>query len=156
MDQLTRIRTNTKIKNMKHIVDLTWDGNGGVKAIEKKSGDITTYPLKKDDKPEGSVVIWEYPVPDAPFGLYIGGCLTPGEKVWTQRGLVNVEEVGLGDKLVNKDGKLVDIRNLQRYEKKNEPIYKLKPTGSYRTTTFTGEHPIWIKDKGFVKMKDIQ
>ena len=73
MDQLTRIRTNTKLQNMKHIVDLTWD-NGLVKAIEKKSGDITTYPLKKDDKPKGSVVIWEYPINDPPFGLYIGGC----------------------------------------------------------------------------------
>lgn len=74
MDQLTRIRTNTKIRNMKHIVDLSWDGNSGVQATEKKSGDITTYHLKKDDKPNGSVVIWEYPIPDAPFGLYIGGC----------------------------------------------------------------------------------
>ena len=74
MDQLTRIRTNTKIRNMKHIVDLSWDGNGRVQATEKKSGDITTYHLKKDDKPNGSVVIWEYPIPDAPFGLYIGGC----------------------------------------------------------------------------------
>ena len=74
MDQLTRIRTNKKLQNMKHIVDLVWDGSGKVEAIEKKSGDITTYPLKKDDKPSGSVVIWEYPVPDPPFGLYIGGC----------------------------------------------------------------------------------
>lgn len=74
MDQLTKIRTNTKLKNMKHIVDLMWDGEGGVKAVEKKSGDITTYHLKKDDKPEGSVVIWEYPVTDPPLGLYIGGC----------------------------------------------------------------------------------
>ena len=74
MDQLTRIRTNTKIQNMKHVVDLSWDGNGLVKATEKKSGDITKYPLKNDDKPEGSVVIWEYPIPDAPFGLYIAGC----------------------------------------------------------------------------------
>ena len=74
MDQLTRIRTNKKLQNMKHIVDLQWDGNGSVKAVEKKSGDITTYHLKKDDKPEGSVVIWEYPIQDPPFGLYIGGC----------------------------------------------------------------------------------
>lgn len=74
MDQLTRIRTNTKLRNMKHVVDLAWDGSGKVQATEKKSGDITTYHLKKDDKPEGSVVIWEYPIPDAPFGLYIGGC----------------------------------------------------------------------------------
>ena len=74
MDQLTKIRTNKKIQSMKHIVDLSWDGSGGVKATEKKSGDITTYHLKKDDKPEGSIVIWEYPINDPPFGLYIGGC----------------------------------------------------------------------------------
>jgi len=104
MNQLTRIRTNDKLRNMKHIVDLFWDGNGGVRAEEKKSGDITTYHLKKDDKPQGSIVIWEYPIKDPPFGLYIGGCLTPGEKVCTQRGLVNVEDITLYDKLINKDG----------------------------------------------------
>lgn len=74
MDQLTRIRTNKKLQSMKHIVDLEWDGNGQVKATEKPSGDITNYHLKKGDKPHGSVVIWEYPVKDPPFGLYIGGC----------------------------------------------------------------------------------
>lgn len=74
MDQLTRIRTNKKLQSMKHIVDLEWDGNGQVKATEKPSGDIANYPLKKGDKPHGSVVIWEYPVKDPPLGLYIGGC----------------------------------------------------------------------------------
>ena len=74
MDQLTRIRTNKKLQSMKHIVDLEWDGNGQVKATEKPSGDITNYPLKKGDKPHGSVVIWENPVKDPPLGLYIGGC----------------------------------------------------------------------------------
>lgn len=74
MDQLTRIRTNKKLQSMKHVVDLEWDGNGQVKATEKLSGDITNYPLKKGDKPHGSVVIWEYPVKDPPLGLYIGGC----------------------------------------------------------------------------------
>lgn len=74
MDQLTRIRTNKKLQSMKHIVDLEWDGNGQIKATEKPSGDITNYPLKKGDKPHGSVVIWEYPVKDPPLGLYIGGC----------------------------------------------------------------------------------
>jgi hypothetical protein len=83
MDQLTRLRTNKKLQNMKHIVDLSWDGSGQVVATEKKTGDITTYHLKKDDKPSGSVVIWEYPIKDPPFGLYIAGCLTPGEKVRT-------------------------------------------------------------------------
>lgn len=74
MDQLTRLRTNKKLQSMKHVVDLSWDGNGNVIATEKKTGDITNYPLKKDQKPAGSIVIWEYPVKDPPFGLYIGGC----------------------------------------------------------------------------------
>lgn len=156
MDQLTRIRTNKKLQSMKHIVDLEWDGNGQVKATEKPSGDITNYPLKKGDKPHGSVVIWEYPVKDPPLGLYIGGCLIPGEKVCTQRGLVNVEDVTLDDRLLNKDGKFVEIKNLQRYEKENEPIFKVKPYGSFRTTTFTGEHPILVHNKGFIKAKDLK
>ena len=156
MDQLTRIRTNKKLQSMKHVVDLQWDGDGGVIAIEKKTGDITNYPLKKDQKPAGSVVIWEYPVKDPPFGLYIGGCLTPGEKVCTQRGLVNVEDVTLDDRLINKDGNFVEIKNLQRYDKVNEPIFTLKPSCSFRTTTFTGEHPIWIHNKGFVKAKNVK
>lgn len=155
MDQLTKIRTNEKIKNMKHIVDLNWDSNGKVIATEKKSGDITEYPLPKDKKPEGSVVIWEYPIKDPPFGLYIGGCLTPGEKVCTQRGLVNVEDVTLDDRLINRDGKFVDIHNLQRYEKHNEDTFKIKPCGSFRTTNFTGEHPILTSNKGFIKAKDL-
>lgn len=161
MNQLTRIRTNEKLRNMKHIVDLAWDGEGQVKATEKKSGDITTYHLKKDDKPHGSIVIWEYPIKDPPFGLYIGGCLTPGEKVCTQRGLVNVEDVTLDDKLINKDGEFVDIRNLQRYDKENEDIYTIRTANSYRTTTFTREHPILCSptlngEYDFVKAKDIQ
>lgn len=84
MDQLTRIRTNKKLQSMKHIVDLSWGSDGKVEAHEKKSGDITTYHLKKDDKPEGSVVIWEYPVTDPPFGLYIGGC----DPLTNQRGII--------------------------------------------------------------------
>ena len=161
MDQLTRIRTNKKLQSMKHIVDLEWDGNGQVKATEKPSGDITNYPLKKGDKPHGSVVIWEYPVKDPPLGLYIGGCLTPGEKVQTQRGLISVENVTLDDSLVNKDGQFVSIRSLQRYQKENEDIYKVRVSNTYRTTTFTREHPILVSDTlfgdyRFERMKDVK
>lgn len=73
LNQLNKLRTNVKLQSMKHIVDLIWDGNGNIQALEKKSGDITNYPLKNGEKPHGSVVIWEYPVKDPPFGLYIAG-----------------------------------------------------------------------------------
>ena len=155
MDQLTKIRTNTKIRNMKHIVDLSWGGDGTVQATEKKSGDITTYHLKKDDKPGGSVVIWEYPIPDPPFGLYIAGCLTPGENVWTARGLVPVESVTIDDKLVNKNGEYVAIKNIQLRNKTEENTYRIKPSGSYRTTNFTSQHPIWTGNRGFVKASEL-
>lgn len=155
MDQLTKIRTNKKLQNMKHIVDLTWGSDGKIEATEKKLGDITHYPLNRDDKQEGSVVIWEYPVQDPPFGLYIAGCLTPGEKVQTQRGLINVEDVNIDDLLFNKDGKYVPIKTIQKYNKIKEDTYKIKPTGSFRTTNFTSEHPIWTGNRGFVKAKDL-
>lgn len=74
MQQLNKIRTNKKLQTMKHVVDLSWDGKGQVSATEKQHGDITEYPLPKDKKPEGSVVIWEYPIKDPPYGLYIAGC----------------------------------------------------------------------------------
>lgn len=155
LNQLSKLRTNTKLQSMKHIVDLRWDGNGGVEAVEKKSGDITTYPLKNGEKPEGSIVIWEYPITDPPYGLYIAGCLPPGEKVLTQRGLINVEEVTLDDRLIGRNGQQVCIKNLQRYNKKDENIYEIRPYGSFRSTKFTGEHPIWTKNKGWVLAKNL-
>lgn len=155
LNQLSRLRTNTKLQSMKHVVDLRWDGNGGVEAVEKKSGDITTYPLKNGEKPEGSIVIWEYPITDPPYGLYIAGCLPPGEKVLTQRGLINVEDVTLDDKLIGRKGQQVRIKNLQRYNKKDENIYEIRPCGSFRSTKFTGEHPIWTKNRGWVLAKNL-
>jgi hypothetical protein len=68
---------------------------------------------------------------------------------------VNVEDVTLNDKLINENGDFVEIYNLQRYEKVNEDTYELKPACTFRTTTFTREHPIYIYNKGFVKTKDL-
>ena len=40
----------------------------------EKNGDITKYPLGRDDKHEGSIVIWEHPSKDTSGQLYIAGC----------------------------------------------------------------------------------
>ena len=155
MEHLSNIRTNSKLQASKQVGDLVRTETGQLVWRQKKFGDILTYDIPDGEDKTGSIVIWEHPDPAAPFGLYIAGCLTPGEKVLTQRGLVNVEDVVGSDKLVNKDGDLVAIKNLQRYIKANEDTYRIKPFGSYRSTNFTGEHPIWIKDKGFVKARDV-
>lgn len=73
-DHLSRIRTNKKLQSHKQVGDLTWDGKGGLIWTQKKYGDITNFPLNKEDDPTGSIVIWEHPVKDPPIGLYIAGC----------------------------------------------------------------------------------
>lgn len=72
-EQLARIRTNKQLQNHKQIGDLVQTPDGNISWIIKKTGDITHYPLNKDDDPTGSIVIWEHPMKDAPFGLYIAG-----------------------------------------------------------------------------------
>lgn len=71
--QLAKIRINKSLSNMKQVGDLVWEADGSLKWVIKKHGDITYYPLKKDDDPTGSIVIWEHPMKDAPIGLYILG-----------------------------------------------------------------------------------
>lgn len=70
---LSNIRTNTKLSNHKQVGDLRYETGGNLTWTPKKFGDVTKYPLSKDDDPTGSIVIWEHPVIDAPHGLYIAG-----------------------------------------------------------------------------------
>lgn len=72
-EQLGLIRTNTALQNHKQVGDLIFDESGQLKWIPKKIGDITHYPLKKDDNPTGAIVIWEHPNKEASSGLYIAG-----------------------------------------------------------------------------------
>lgn len=72
--QLSYIRTNKKLANAKQCGFLTEDSNKNIVwNISKVRNDIVKYPLPKKADPTGSVVIWEHPVIDAPFGLYIAG-----------------------------------------------------------------------------------
>lgn len=72
-EQLAKIRTNKSLSNVKQVGDLVWEPDGTLKWVIKKHGDVTHYPLKKDDDPTGAIVIWEHPMKDAPIGLYILG-----------------------------------------------------------------------------------
>lgn len=71
--QLAKIRVNKKLQSHKQVGDLIWS-NGQIEWQIKKYGDITKFPLSRDDDPTGSIVIWEHPTKDATPGLYIGGC----------------------------------------------------------------------------------
>ena len=113
---------------------------------------IRDYPIKDNKNKEGCLEIFQKPIKSSdgkiPRGRYLAGCLTPGEKVMTDIGLVNVEDVLLTNKLINDKGDLVKIKNCQQYYLENETTYRLKMSNTFRTTNFTSEHPILIsKDK---------
>lgn len=72
-EQLSLLRTNTKLSNHKQIGDLVWGPNGELKWVIKKTGDITNYPLRQGQDASGSIVIWEHPNKEASSGLYIAG-----------------------------------------------------------------------------------
>ena len=145
--QLARIRTDKVLSNAKQVGDLVFDANNQLQWIQKKTGDVTHYPLGKDEDKTGSIVIWEHPSRDAAPGLYIAGCLTPNQKVFTDKGYIDVQDVKLTDRLLSKDGGFVNIVNLQRYFKVNEPIYKIRMSHAFSTTTFTQEHPLYVAEQ---------
>ncbi len=117
---------------------------------------ITEYPMKRGQSMDAPVEIFEKPKLDTDGHVfdnrYIASCLPPGEKVLTDKGLKNVEDITFKSKLVNKDGNYVEINKLIRHDLKDENIYELKVANTYRKTKFTSEHPILVsKEKtGYV------
>lgn len=69
------IRTNKKIQDFKQVGDLVTNETGAI--IWKQSSrprDLTSYRVDKNTDVDGQIVIWEHPVDNPPYGLYIGGC----------------------------------------------------------------------------------
>lgn len=71
---LAYIRNNKAIKEFKQVGDLYFDGSGKVMWEHAKvPKDITKYKLSPGDDVRGQIVIWEHPVENPPYGLYIAG-----------------------------------------------------------------------------------
>jgi intein/homing endonuclease len=140
-EQLQKL-VNNDIKGDNVELYFKQDGKVAHKFTDKKP--VVNFPVKPADDIEGCVVIWEYPISDAPYGLYTAGCLPAGEKVLTDRGMMNIEDITMSEKLISKDGNLVDIYSLERYYLENSPNFEVKVSNTFRTTTFTEEHPIFI------------
>jgi intein/homing endonuclease len=72
---LAYIRNTEALSNYKQVGDLEYGPNGALKwIIAKRPGDIIKYKLRSDDSKKGQIVIWEHPVDNPPFGLYIAAC----------------------------------------------------------------------------------
>ena len=83
------------------------------------------------------------------------GCLPDGEKVLTGTGLKNIEDVDFQDMLVDKDGKNVEIKNIQRRYYEGD-IFEIKPHYSSMSTKFTEEHPILVLKDNKMYRKSIK
>lgn len=72
---LATIRNSTSIKGLKQVGSLYFDTKGKVKFEQNpRLKDLTRYRLQAGESRSGSVVIWEHPIDNPPFGLYIAGC----------------------------------------------------------------------------------
>ncbi len=153
---LANLKNNEALHNFKQVGELFFDTNGNITWEQSDNPkDHVKYRIDPDMDKSGAIVIWEHPVDEAPYGLYIGGCLTPGEKVLTDKGLKNVEEVDHNDKLVNKEGVLVDIKMFQKRWKEEHDTYRFKMSNTYRTTNFTRGHPLYVSKTGYNANKTI-
>lgn len=73
---LAYIRNHEKIRNFKQVGELYFDVDGKVKwkqTPKAEQKDIVKYKLDKNDDPTGQIVIWEHPMDNPPYGMYIGG-----------------------------------------------------------------------------------
>lgn len=132
-----------------YVGDLIYGENGEVKwKPNPKLYPIRSYSKVPADK-SGAVEIFEMPkrngIGKIASSRYIIGCLPPGEKVLTDSGLKNIEEIGYEDKLINKEGDLVNIIECKKFTA-DEPLYEIKVGNTFRTTKFTGEHPLYVSD----------
>lgn len=144
-NRLNQLDNNPNEYDDVYVGELYQDKDGSVEF--KPTGDMPIRDFPTDDnKVLGALEIYEMPQKNSegkiPYDRYGFGCLKEGEMVNTEDGLKRVEDITLQDRLINIEGRFVDIINLQRYYNEN-PVYKVKLFSVYNSTTFSEEHPIY-------------
>ena len=95
---------------------------------------------------EGELVTW---VPGLPSPNRLDACFIKGTRITTDQGEVPIEEVRPGMMVLTRQG----YRRVARAEMTNPDaeVYTMTASNGTRLTG-TGNHPIWVKGKGFVPM----
>lgn len=144
-NRLNQIDNNPNEYDDVYVGELVQQKDGKVEFQPTGDVPIRDFPTK-DNKVIGALEIYEMPQKNSegkvPYDRYGFGCLKEGEMVNTEDGLKRVEDITLQDRLINIEGRFVDIINLQRYYNEN-PVYKVKLFSVYNSTTFSEEHPIY-------------
>ena len=86
-----------------------------------------------------------------------GSCLAAGTPVWTERGLIAIDKIRIGDRVLSKNietGELAYKPVLNTTIGKAVPLIKLE-IGN-RTITTTPGHPFWISGRGWTQSQNVR
>ncbi len=92
-----------------------------------------------------------------------GGCFEAQTEVWTARGMVAIEHIQVGDKVlaVNEETGEVEERTVTKtYRRENAPILEVVvfhfTEGTESELRTTEEHPFWVQGKGWVRADQLR
>jgi hypothetical protein len=74
LEWLSTLETTSYLRDDKKKVELYFDHDNKIKAkLNPDLQDITNYPLGSDESKKGCITVWEDPIENPPYGLYILG-----------------------------------------------------------------------------------
>lgn len=111
--------------------------------------------LLKDD---GYLVFENAYLLDTVRGLYFDQCLTPGQSILTDNGLINIEDIDINNKVLTHLGNFKKVTHL--FENNyNGDIIDIYSYGNSKPLSLTPEHPVYIlrnNKKEFIEAKYIK
>ncbi len=74
LEWLSKLETTASLRDDKKKIELYFDTNGNIKSkLNPDLIEITSFPLGKEESKKGCIVVWEDPIENPPYGLYIMG-----------------------------------------------------------------------------------
>lgn len=88
------------------------------------------------------------------------GCFAPGTMVWTEAGLIPIENIQVGDRVAAKSDITQDIawkaiEKIYHYEHREYFTLVLASGDDVVTLTTTDDHPFWVEHYGWIKTQDL-
>lgn len=94
----------------------------------------------------------EHPIQEKPLKIH-DHCLVAGTKVFTKDGEKNIENIETGEFVLTRDGFKKVLKSGKTIE--NAIVYEIKMNNG-RNIIGTGNHPIYVKNEGFISMDSMR
>jgi intein/homing endonuclease/DNA-directed RNA polymerase subunit RPC12/RpoP len=82
------------------------------------------------------------------FDIYaqVATCLVPGQKIKTESGWINIEDVAVGQRVLTHTGKMQNV--IEKFKTPiNNLIFEISVNGDNKKLELTGNHPLLVVDK---------